>query len=501
MSINGIGPSTNSSIVVFQPVDRDQAENTTDREDIELGLLGSDNTFNLTHNQVRELKIENWKKNWWKIHEEEDAEGKEEKTAKKLMPIGAKQYVALAVTVALTTGLQFVFEQEPVMSSTAGAAMNSWKIVYIQTTALKDTRIPQNVMRAIAGTMLVAAIIFRFVPDDPNGVIPILRKLPLTDASLAIFAKCDLNSLKLDQKLIALFRRCCNREFPAVPAKIVTLLAQASVMGVVMSVPNVVGSYVAAAAAVLKKAQWRRIADLVWQAADRVEDPVKRKVAIAASIGSCVSLTAACAYASTTPLFQNSYISWLPVAAGIISFDAVSRTVKQLINAFTLPEEDEIKEQLGLLEDVEIKQPAPTFWSRCSTVLQTVGLFGAAGGISALVGPTMIHKPGEQSVTTIPAVAVSIGQEAASYLKSATGLIFQKSKAALAATVGLVAAGTGVFLARNALGIDRYLTPGYGACVFGLATVFTTGLYLNKATLKADKRPKIKKIEVQSSNS
>ncbi|MBS0633834.1 MAG: hypothetical protein JSR37_00035 [Verrucomicrobia bacterium] len=468
---------------------------TTDKEDedIELQPLVDDKVITLTEKQVRELKINEWKNNWWRIHEAEDAEEKEDKTARKLMPVGAKQYIALGATCAAATALQFIFEEEPIMSGTVGAAMNAWKIVYIQTTALKDTRIPQNVMRGIALTMLTAATIFRYVPDDPIGVIPVLRKLPLTDASLAIFAKCDLNSLKLDQKLIALFRRCCNTQVPATAAKVITLVAQASVMGVLMSIPNIVGSYLAAGAAVLKKAQWRRVTDIVWQAVDRIEDPVKRRIGIATAIGSSVIVTGACAYAASTTLFQNPYFKWLPVAVGIVTFDITSRTGKQIMNAYALPEDDQIKEKLGVPEDVEIKMPAPTVWSRCSTILQTVGLLGATAGISAAVGPTMIHRPGEESVTTTPGILVTACQEAGSYLKVATGMVFEKSKAAFAATVGLLGAGTGVYLARNAIGIDRYITPGYGAGVFALASVFTTALYLDKAFLKADKKPKLPK--------
>ncbi len=471
-----------------------QQDTDRESEDIELALLSSDNQIiNLTDKQVSELKKANWLEKWWAIHEEEDAEAKEDKAAKKLEPIGAKQYITLAITCISVTALQYIFEEEPVMKGTVGATMNAYKIVYIQTAALKDTRIPQNVLRGIALTMLTAAVVFRYVPDDSYGVISTLRKLPLTDASLAIFAKCDLNSLRLDKKLIDLVRRCCNRELPAIAAKVVTLLGQATVMGALMSIPNIVGDYVAAGSAVLKKATWRRLADILWQKIDKTEDPVKRKAGIALAVGSSVAITGACAFATTTTAFQNPYFQWLPVAAGIISFDAASRVGKQMISAYDLPEDDELKEKLNIPADVEIVLPPPTCMSRLSTVLQTIGLFGATAGISAAVGPTMIHRPGVQSVTTTPGILVTVCQEAGSYLKVATGKIM-KSTAALAATVALVALGTGVYLARTPLGIDRYTTPGYGACIFGLSSLFTTAMYLNKLLLKAPKKAKAPKI-------
>ncbi len=489
MSLDGIV----SNSIQFRPITT--APTTQEREDIELALLAGDsNVINLTHEQVAQMKKENWKEKWWAIHEEEDAEAKEDKTAKKLEPIGRKQYIVLGVTCAAVTGLQYIFEQEPVMKGTVGATMNAYKIVYIQTAALKDTRVPQNVLRVIAGTMLASAIVFRFVPEDSYGIISVLRKLPLTDASLAIFAKCDLNSLRLDKKLIELVRRCCNRELPSTAAKIITLIGQATVMGTLMSIPNIVGDYVATGAAVLKKATWRRMADILWQKIDNTEDPVKRKAGIALAVGSSVAVTGASAYAATTTLFQNPYFQWLPVAAGIISFDAASRVGKQMINAYDLPEDDDLKEKYNLPKDAEIVLPPSTCMSRFTSVLQTIGLFGATAGISAVVGPTMINPPGVQSVTTTPAFLITACQEAGSYLKVATGKIM-KSTAALAGTAALVALGTGVYLARTPLGIDRYTTPGYGACIFALSSLFTTAMYLNKLLLKAPKKAKASKAK------
>ena len=77
-------------------------------------------------------ELENFKETWWQIHNDEEADGKEEKNLKKLEPIGRNQFIALGATISASIALQFIFKHEPLMKGVSGASMGAIKISYFQ---------------------------------------------------------------------------------------------------------------------------------------------------------------------------------------------------------------------------------------------------------------------------------------------------------------------------------------------------------------------------------
>src|SRR5260221_312942 len=49
--------------------------------------------------------------------------------------------------------------------------------------------------------------LFSSTPDDQYGIVPFMRKMPLSDIAMAVFAKCDLNKAKPEIRLIDFINR------------------------------------------------------------------------------------------------------------------------------------------------------------------------------------------------------------------------------------------------------------------------------------------------------
>jgi hypothetical protein len=420
---------------------------------------------------------------WWKIHEGEDAEDYAEKSKKKFEPLGVKQYVALGLACIYVVALSIIFRHEPIVAAgLTGSIMGFIKISYSQ---MSDMVIPKWTMRTIALTTLIASLVFHFLPNpgNVNEVLFTMSALPLADAGMAVFAKCELNRLKPEKHAVALIHRCCHVEVSKKKAKVVSTIVQGVAAAALMN-PTVFGNYIAAAGAVLSKAKMRRLVDMVWQQIDKMDEGCKKKGALAAAYGSLAILTGTSTFALSLPVFSHPMLSLIPLGVGIVSADTLIRTAKQAVKAYEVPKE------------FRVKQP-PTCCSRLGTLAKGLAIVGGTFGIGAFVGPRLVNAPVVTSVASNPGLVVTVCQEAGSWIKVATKKLVSQ-KIALITTVGTVAIGSGVYLAKDLLAIDRQ-TWIYGNLLFLGITSVNTSLYLMKRHLQGKRRKE--SVEEQEGNS
>lgn len=452
-----------------------------------------------------ETSLQNLRANWCWIQDDEDGDDADEDDGKR-MPPTTKNYVALGAVGVSVLGLSAVFRQEPIIAAgLTGSIMGSVKISYSQMLKNKESAIPKNTMRMIAAAALTASLVFHYVPDDPYGVVAFMRTLPLSDVAMAVFAKCELNKLKPEMKLVDFVNRrrgvvLSEEDAKSVKtkAKIISTIIQGIAAASLMN-PKFFGTYIAAAGAVLSKAKLRRLIDMIWQKMDKMVERIKpkvkgkngkakvkltvtvnakdvknQKIALACAYGTFATMAALSVAAYQLPIFRNPTLSLIPLAVGIISVDTLIRSAKAAVKSLEVPE--------------YMPKPEPTCCRRVGSVAAGVGLLGLTVGISAVVGPSMISAAAVTSVSSNPGFAVVACQEAGAWIKVVSKKVASE-KVTFMATLGMIAAGTGVYLARDLLGIVRDVTPGYGAALFFGTTLIGTALYLSKGFLRGDKVP------------
>ncbi len=451
---------------------------------------------NLQQFEVEEVEEEittawgNFKNNWWRIHNDEDeSDAKDEKEAKKRLPSGKREYFALVGTILSSFGLQLTYNDEPIMKGTSGASINAIKISY---NAMRQGTPAKYVMRAVAIATFIAGVTLHYVPEDPNGVIRILRTLPLTDIFMTVILKCDLSSARLDLLLNKVVKKCTNKELPDRLAKAITKGFFAVVGGALMSIPQFVGVYIAAAAAVLGKANMRGVIDTIFQKVDDIQSSFKQKAAIAAIVGTCASFAAASAYALSEPVVRQSGFAWAPAAALVVAGDTLGRMVKNAIKTAEVPKEykAKIKKQI---EAGELPPPAPTpWWKKALTVVSGVSLIGATLGLSYVVGPATLPTAIGQSVTTNSGFLTTICQEMSSLLKAAAGKLLPDS-VALFGSISLLTVGAG-YHAYERISGNSLLSPTVKATAAAFEAA-TTGVaaYEMKDLLRGKVNPDYKK--------
>lgn len=431
----------------------------------------------------------NFKENWWRIHNDEDeSDSKELKEAKKRLPIGKKQYVALVGTILGSLGLQVAFRDEPIMKGTAGASINAIKISYNQ---IRQGTTPKYVMRAIAIATFIAGITLYYVPEDPHGVIRILRAAPLTDMFMTIILKCDLSSARLDQLLTKIVKKCTNKELPERLAKAITKAFFAIVGGSLMNIPQYSGPFVAAGAAVLAKANMRGVIDTLYQSVEDIESGTKQKAAIAAILGTCTAFAAASAYALSEPAVRQSGWAWAPAALLVVAGDTIARTVKNGIKTCTIPKEYKAKVKKEIEAGRLPPEPPTPWWKKGLTVVNGVGLVAATGLIAYVVGPATLSAAPGQTVATNSGILTTVCQEMSSLLKIAAGKLLPDS-VALYGSLAMLTASTGYHLFKT---ISHSLFSPVAEATIAAATAAVVGVaaYELKDVLRAEVNPDYKK--------
>jgi hypothetical protein len=203
-------------------------------------------------------------------------------------------------------------------------------------------------------------------------------------------------------------------------------------------------------------------------------DVRKQKIVLGITCSAIPVVAGLSAAAYSLPVFQNNpTLSLIPLATGIIAVDTGVRMAKSLVKSASVPD--------------YMPPPEPTCLSRSAQVAGTVGLLVLIGGISAFVGPKMISAASVISASSNPGFAVVAAQEVGAWVKVVTNKIVPNG-VALIGTLGLIAAGTGVYIARDLIGIVRE-TPGYGAGLFMGTTLVGLACYLAKSYLRNDKLP------------
>lgn len=432
--------------------------------------------------EVIDTAWKNVQANWWKIHNDEEADDADVKEAKKRMPIGKREYIALLTTIISSLGLQVIFRDEPIMKGTSGASINAIKISYNQ---MQPGTTAKYVMRALAIATFIAGVTLHFVPEDPHGVVRIMRAAPLTDMFMTVFLKCDLNKAKLDKMLCTAVKKCTGKDVPKRLAKAITKGFFALAGGALMNIPQYVGPFVATGSAVLAKANMRGVVDTLWQGMEKIENPALQKVALAAAYSSFAAVAGISAYALTLPAVRQNALTWLPAAALVIAGDTLARTVKTAVKSYEVPEE------------YAPPRETPTFWNRCGTVLKGLGLVAATVGMSYVVGPSTLPTAAGASVTTNAGILTTVCQEMSSFLKIAAGKLVP-SQVAFFGSLTMLGAGAGYHLAEGILNATGLVTPVQRATAAAfLAAVLGVATYEAKDYLRAPKKPKQKPIELE----
>ncbi len=436
---------------------------------------------------------QNLKANWWKIHNDEDeSDAKELKEAKKRMPPDKKQYITLVATILSSLGLQVVFRDEPIMKGTSGVTINAIKISYNQ---MQQGTPAKYVMRAVAIATLIAGITLYYVPEDPHGVIRILRAAPLTDMFMTVFLKCDLSSARLDLLLNRVIKKCTNRELPDRVAKAITKTVFTLIGGGMMNIPQV-SPFIKSAAAVLTKANMRGVVDTLFQKIDSMPRGIQQKAVLASVITISAAGAAASAYALTEQIVRQSSFSWGPAAALVVFGDLLARLGKNAAKTCEIPKEYQEKIKAEIKAGLREAPPPAPWWRKCLTVASGIGLVGATLGIAYVVGPSTLSSSASSSVTNNSGILTTVCQEMSSLLKIASGKLLPDA-VALFGSVGMLTAGAGYHLYETLSGMTTLLTPVQRAtgAAFLAATMGVAGYEL-KDYLRAEKKPKIDKAAI-----